>query len=72
MPAAAAEATPLSPPVQGTITLFTFFNMLPETVISTFSGIRPSVLFARAAAYATAMGSVQPIAGRSSSFKMFT
>ena len=47
IPAAAAAATPLSPPVFGTITLLTFFNMFPLTLISTRSGNAPKASRAR-------------------------
>ena len=68
IPAATATATPRSPPVLGTTTLFTFFKILPLTATSARAGIAPSVSRASAAAYATATGSVQPMAGISSSF----
>lgn len=72
MPAAAAAGMPRSPPVFGTKTHFTFLMMLPLAVTVTRAGSAPSVRRATAAAYAIAIGSVQPIAGRSSSFKTCT
>ena len=70
MPAAAAASIPFKPSVFGTITLFTFFIILSLTPISTLSGRFPRIFFALAAAYAIAIGSVHPIAGTSSSFRI--
>ena len=50
MPTAMAALMPLSPPVLGTTTLFTFLRMLPETSASTFSGAAPSTWWSLAAA----------------------
>ena len=52
----------------GTVTLLTFLMMLPEHPTSSVSGSHPSTKRASAAAYATAMGSVQPSAQMSSLF----
>ena len=51
----------------GTTTDFTFFRMFPLTSASTFSGFPPNTSRSFAAQYATAMGSVHPVASRSSS-----
>ena len=67
---AAAASIPFSPPVLGTVTLLTFLMMLPLTSSSTPSGWTPSSSRALAAARAMAMGSVQPMAGRSSSWRI--
>ena len=69
-PAAAAASMPFSPPVCGTTTLLAFFTMLPLTSSSMRSGSPPARSRARAAARAMAMGSVQPIAGMSSSSRV--
>ena len=72
MPAAAAAAMPRWPFVFGTMTLLTFLMMFALASTSTVSGSAPSVLRASAAQYATAIGSVQPMAGCSSSFRIAT
>ena len=63
---------PLSPPVLGTVTALTFFTMLPLTSARQASGSAPRACRALAAARAMAMGSVQPMAGISSSSRIFT
>ena len=70
MPTAMAASMPRRPPVLGTTTDFTFFRMFPLISASTFSGLPPSTSRSFAAQYATAMGSVHPVARRSSSAKM--
>lgn len=67
-PRIAAASTPRMPPELGTVTLLTFLMMLPEQPTSSDSGSHPSTSRASAAAYATAMGSVQPSAQISSEF----
>ena len=49
-PAATAARMPLSPPVLGTMTLFTFLMILPDTSARIFSGRAPSTARSRAAA----------------------
>ena len=71
-PAAAAASMPFSPPVLGTVTAFTFLMILPLTSTRQRSGTVPNAIRALAAAKAMAMGSVQPMAGISSSSKIFT
>ena len=71
-PAAAAALMPIRPPVPGTTTHFAFFTRLPLTYRSSFSGMQPSACFAFAAQYAMTMGSVQPMAGTSSAFRILT
>ncbi len=71
MPAIALAAIPLSPPVLGTVTHIAFLTMLPLHSTSTLSGIQPRTSLALAAAKAIAIGSVQPIAGTSSSLNIF-
>ena len=66
----AAASMPCMPPELGTVTLLTFLMMLPEQATRRRSGSAPSVSRARAAAYATAMGSVQPSAHTSSRLRM--
>ena len=70
IPAATDEAMPFIPPVFGTTTLLTFFIMLPLTSTLTLSGMAESCSLASAAAYAKAIGSVQPIAGINSSLRI--
>ncbi len=70
IPAATEAASPFSPPVCGTTTLFTFFTIFPLTESVILSGSAPRVSRAVAAARATAIGSVQPIAGNNSSFSI--
>ena len=62
-PATAAASIPCIPPVQGTITLFTFFMIFPLNSILRDAGISPSISRTIAPAYAIEIGSVQPIAG---------
>ena len=50
LPAAMAGRMPLSPPVFGTTTLFTFFKIFPLTSALTVSGRAPSVSLSLAAA----------------------
>ena len=50
----------------------TFLMMLPLASMSTRSGMQPSTSRAFAAPYASAIGSVQPIAGTSSSRRILT
>ena len=71
MPAAAAASMPLRLLVLGTTTLLTFLMMLPLASTRTDSGSTPRSSRALAAPYAMAIGSVQPIAGTSSSCKIF-
>ena len=66
-PAATAASMPDRPFVFGTITLLTFLMRLPLASTRTSSGRQPKTSRARAAPYAMAIGSVQPIAGISSS-----
>ena len=70
IPAAAAAGMPFKWSVLGTITDFTFLMMLPLAPITTLSGSSPSTFLATAAAYARAMGSVQPMAGLNSSSRI--
>ena len=70
IPAAAAAGIPFMPPVFGTITLFTFLIILPLASMITSVGIWPNTSLAFAAQYASAIGSVQPNAGVSSSRKI--
>ena len=63
---------PCAPPVLGTTTLLTFLMMFALAATSMRSGSAPSASRAFAAASATAMGSVQPIAQTSSSSRMAT
>ena len=72
MPAAHAASIPFLPSVFGTVTDLAFLMMLPLTRTRALSTDSPSMRRASAAAYAIAIGSVQPIAGRSCSFKMVT
>ena len=69
-PMATEAFNPFIPFVLGTMTLLTFLIILPLAKISTLSGIPPNTSLAFAAAYARHIGSVQPIAGTNSSFKM--
>jgi len=61
---------PLRPSVFGTTTLFTFLMMFPLRAAVICSGSRPSRLRSFAAQSAIAIGSVQPMAGISSSRRM--
>ena len=68
-PATAATSTPDSP-VPGTITAKAFFITLADTRMSIRSTLEfPKYLRHTAAAYATATGSVQPVAGLTPSSK---
>ena len=71
-PAATEDSMPRSPPVLGTTTLFTFFIRLPLTATRRKAGVRPKVWRTLAAAQASATGSVQPMAGWSSSSRIRT
>ena len=61
---------PTKSPVLGTVTHIAFFIIFPLHFAITFSGIFPNTSLAFAAAYAIAIGSVHPIAGTNSSFKI--
>ena len=67
-PNTAAASTPRMPPELGTVTLLTFLMILPEHPTASCSGSQPSTRRANAAAYASAIGSVQPKAQMSSLF----
>ena len=62
-PSTAATSMPFNPPEFGTVTPFTFLIMLPLQSTFMDSGIQPSTSLTLAAAYAIAIGSVQPSAG---------
>ena len=53
IPAAAAQLTPFIPPVFGTTTLLTFFNIFPLTEITALSGIAPDWACVRIAGHHT-------------------
>ena len=72
VPTAAATSRPRLPPVLGTTTLLTFLMMLPLTWSFTCWGSFPRVWRATAQAWATAMGSVHPMAGFNSSRRICT
>ena len=67
LPSMQAAAIPVIPPEFGIVTHRTFFIMFPEHLAINLSGSHPSASLPLAAAYASAMGSVQPMAGTSSS-----
>ena len=64
-PKATAMGSPIIP-VPGMPTPMAFFNILAESKTSILSGIVPRASLALATARATAIGSVQPMAGTTS------
>ena len=70
IPIIALALIPTNSPVLGTVTHIAFLIMFPLHFAITFSGIFPKTSLALAAAYAIAIGSVHPIAGTNSSFKI--
>ena len=71
VPAAMAAAIPFRPPVFGTVTLLAFLMILLLTSKIQRSGLHPNRSRHLAAAYAIEIGSVHPIAGRSSAKRIF-
>ncbi len=70
IPAATAASIPFKPFVLGTTTLLTFLIIFPLTSTKHRLGLTCNISRALLAQYDNAIGSVHPVAGTNSSFKI--